>query len=261
MGFLYYSSFCLPYGKADDIPSPALPRVRGKFTTASPLDALDLGHPSTFAQLRLNIMSEENRWENRYRTGATPWDIGRPDHNLMDMVTRTPIPDCKALEIGCGTGDNAIWLAQRQFVVTGTDVSEMAIQRAREKASEAAVECTFFVCDFLDYEVPGNPFGLVLDRGCFHSFESHEERSAFAENAAFHLGKGGLWLSIIGSSDDPPHDTGPPQRSASDIVVAVEPYFEILSLRSSYFDSNRKIPPRAWVCLMQRREKGTGNAH
>jgi len=201
-------------------------------------------------------MSEHNRWQERYRTGSTPWDIGRPDFNLADMVTRRPIRNCKILEIGCGTGDNAVWLAQHNFIVAGTDVSEVAIQKAREKASNAKVSCAFFVTDFLNYEVPGAPFGFVFDRGCFHSFDSDEERDGFAENVAFHLEKGGLWLSIIGSADDPPRDHGPPQRTAKDIVAPVEPYFEILSLYSSHFDSNRPRPPRAWVCLMRKRNKG-----
>lgn len=49
-------------------------------------------------------MTEQNHWEERYRTGSTPWDTGRPDFNLTDMVTKRPIRSCRALEIGCGTG-------------------------------------------------------------------------------------------------------------------------------------------------------------
>ena len=69
-------------------------------------------------------MSIENRFKKRYKTGHTPWDIGKPDFNLTETVTKTPIENCKALDIGCGTGDNSIWLAQKQFQVTGTDISE-----------------------------------------------------------------------------------------------------------------------------------------
>jgi SAM-dependent methyltransferase len=200
-------------------------------------------------------MTDQNRWEKRYRTGSTPWDIGRPDFNLTNMVTKRPIGNCRALEIGCGTGANAVWLAQHNFLVTGTDISEVAIQEARERASDSEVKCTFLVTDFLNEKIPGAPFGFVFDRGCFHSFGSDEERKRFTENVAFHLEKGGLWLSIIGSIDGPPRDHGPPQRSARDIVTAVEPYFEILSLKSSRFDSNSPQPPRAWVCLMRKRDK------
>ena len=199
-------------------------------------------------------MSDQERWEERYRTGSTPWDIGRPDFNLTEMVTEKPIRNCKALEIGCGTGSNAVWLAQQNFSVTATDVSDIAIQKAKERASDAGVKCVFLVSDFLNDEIPGAPFGFVFDRGCFHSFDSDEERKQLAENVAFHLEKEGLWLSLVGSTDGPPREVGPPQRSARDIVIAVEPYFEILSLSSSHFDSESLEPPRAWVCLMRKRE-------
>jgi len=59
-------------------------------------------------------MTVEDRYRERYKSGDTPWDIGRPDFNLVEIVTQKPILSCKALDIGCGTGDNAIWLARRR---------------------------------------------------------------------------------------------------------------------------------------------------
>ena len=72
-------------------------------------------------------MSGENRFKKRYKTGDTPWDIGKPDFNLIETVVQKSINNRKALDIGCGTGDNSIWLAQKHFQVTGTDISEIAI--------------------------------------------------------------------------------------------------------------------------------------
>lgn len=200
-------------------------------------------------------MSVEDRFKKRYKTGDTPWDIGKPDFNLIEIVTKTPIKSCKALDIGCGTGDNSIWLAQNHFQVTGTDISEIAIKKAKEKASKNDVKCTFIVVDFIIDRIEGAPFGFVFDRGCFHTFDSDEERKKFAENVAACLEKNGLWLSLIGSADEQRQGPGPPQRTANDIVVAVEPYFEILSLASSHFGSNRQNPPKCWVCLMQKRPR------
>ncbi|OEU55035.1 MAG: methyltransferase type 11 [Desulfobacterales bacterium C00003106] len=203
-------------------------------------------------------MSIQNRWHERYKTADIPWDTGRPDFNLIDMVTKRPIPGCRTLEVGCGTGDNAIWLARHSFRVTGSDLSEIAIQKAGDKASDAGVECRFVVADFLRDKISGAPFGLLFDRGCFHSFRSDEQRNRFVDNAAFHLEEDGLWLSIIGSADDAPRDHGPPRHTAGEIVNAVEPHFEILSLHSSHFESNRTTPPGAWVCLMRKRAKKRG---
>jgi SAM-dependent methyltransferase len=198
-------------------------------------------------------MTGEERFKKRYESGDTPWDIGKPDFNLIQTVTAMAIEPCTALDIGCGTGDNSIWLSQKNFQVIGIDISEIAIQKATEKASKANVKCTFIVIDFLTNRIEGAPFGFAFDRGCFHSLNSDEERESFSENVAAHLKKDGLWLSLVGNADGERHGPGPPQRTARDIVNSVEPYFEILSLVSSYFGSNRPNPPRAWVCLMRKR--------
>jgi len=198
-------------------------------------------------------MREENRFKERYKTGDTPWDIGKPDFNLIQTVTATPIKPCKALEIGCGTGDNCIWLYQQSFDVVGIDASEVAIERARSKAVEANVKCAFLVSDILTSRIDGAPFGFAFDRGCFHTLGSDKERRRFAEKVHGHLGENGLWLSLLGNADEQRDGPGPPQRTARDIVNAVEPHFEILSLVSDFFGSNRPNPPRAWVCLMRKR--------
>lgn len=195
----------------------------------------------------------EEGYKKRYKAGDTPWDIGKPDFNLIQTITTMDIKPCKALDVGCGTGDNSIWLSQNKFDVIGIDTSEIAIQKAVEAASKANVKSSFIVIDFLTNKIKGAPFEFVFDRGCFHSLNSDEERKSFAENVSAHLEKDGLWLSIVGNADEQRDAPGPPQRAARDIVNSVEPYFEILSLVSSQFGSNRPKPPRAWVCLMRKR--------
>jgi methyl halide transferase len=191
--------------------------------------------------------------EERYKAGDTPWDVGQPDFNLIEVVTKQPIPSCKALDIGCGTGDNSIWLAQNRFEVTGVDTSATALEKAKEKASKANVACDFILVDLLKNKIEAAPFGFVLDRGCFHSFSSENDRRRFAQNVAIHLEEAGLWLTIVGNADEYRKGPGPPQRTAGDIILAVERYFEVLSLTSSHFGSNRPNPPRAWRCLMEKR--------
>jgi SAM-dependent methyltransferase len=198
-------------------------------------------------------MRAGKRFQERYETGDTPWDVGKPDFNLMQTVTTTPIAPCKALDIGCGTGDNSLWLAQQNFRVWGIDASEIAIAKAKEKALQAHVTCTFLVMDFLTSRIAEAPFGFAFDRGCFHALKSDKERNTFAKNVHAHLEKAGLWLTLAGNADEERDAPGPPQRSARDIVNAVEPFFEILLLVSTAFGSNRPNPPRAWACLMRKR--------
>ena len=121
-------------------------------------------------------MTPEDRFNEQYKEGSTPWDIGKPDFNLVQTVTTTPIAPCKALEIGCGTGDNAIWLSQQNFNVIGIDISEIAIEKAGEKVAKANVTCAFAVLNILKTHVDGAPLGFVFDRGCFHTMDSAERR-------------------------------------------------------------------------------------
>ena len=200
-------------------------------------------------------MAKKEMFEERYKTGVTPWELARPDSNLIDVVKKENIKPCKALEIGCGTGSNAIWLAQNGFDVTGFDFSPLAIEKAKEKSREKGVEILFFVKDFLKHEGKSADVEFIFDRGCFHSFETKDDRNTFAKNASYNLKEQGCWLSLLGSADDLPRDTGPPMRSALDIVTAVEPYFEILFLVSARFDSSRENPARCWKCLMRKRKK------
>src|SRR5579863_3072092 len=94
------------------------------------------------------LMTPEDRFNEHYKEGSTPWDIGKPDFNLVRAVSAVPIAPCKALDIGCGTGDNAIWLSEQGFTVVGVDTSEIAIEKAREKAAKAKA-CTFAVWNIL----------------------------------------------------------------------------------------------------------------
>jgi len=195
-------------------------------------------------------------FDEYYRAGDTPWDVGKPDFNLIQVVTTASIKPCQALEIGCGTGDNAIWLAQQKFDVLAFDSSEAAIEKAKEKALEAGVRCSFRVADILKSGFPEAPFGFAFDRGCFHALGSAKDRKRFAQQVHRHLGENGLWLSLVGNADEKRVGPGPPQCSARDIVSAVEQHFEILSLVSGHFETRLPDPPRAWVCLMLKRRLG-----
>ncbi|RJX32913.1 MAG: class I SAM-dependent methyltransferase [Desulfurivibrio sp.] len=195
----------------------------------------------------------EETFRAMYEAGDTPWELHRPDCNLIEMVRDYHIAPGPVLDIGCGTGNNTIWLARHGFTATGCDVTEIAVRQAMAKAAEAQVSCTFLRLDFLKDAVTGGPFAFLFDRGCFHSFDSAGDRRRFAEKAASLLSQEGLWLSLVGNRDEIRESSGPPQRSALDIISAVEPFFEIQLLKSNFFDTNRDSAHRNWVCLMKKR--------
>ena len=200
-----------------------------------------------------NDLSDKERWQERYENGNTPWDSGQPDGNLVVFVENNVIDPSKTLEVGCGTGTNSLYLAEKGFDVTGVDISDIAVEKAIKKAKADGVSCKFTVSNFMEKTV-GEDFLFVYDRGCFHTMESDEERLGYALKVHKHLTDDGHWLSVMGSSDDAPRETGPPMLSAKNIVDAVEKHFEILSLTTGEIDTAREKSPKAWICLMKRRD-------
>ncbi len=198
-------------------------------------------------------MAQAN-WNERYETEETPWDTGEPDTHLVEFIDSGAIRQGRALDVGCGTGTNAIWLAQKGFSVFGVDLAPLAIEKAQAKVADAGLDCRFKQLDFLNDKFAEGPFDFVFDRGCFHVFDDAGDRERFAERVASLLAPDGRWLSLMGSTEGPERDWGPPRRSAREVVDAVEPALEILELRRVEFHANLPGPAAAWLCLSHQRE-------
>jgi SAM-dependent methyltransferase len=192
-------------------------------------------------------------WDAVYRSADLPWDTGSPDPHLVEFIRSHGPVSGKALEVGCGTGTNCLWLGNRGYEVLGIDISPTAIRQAESKA--AGVARVRFAClDFLKDEVPDGPFDFVFDRGCFHVFDDAGDRALFAERVARALAPGGRWVSIVGSTEGPPRDHGPPRRTARDLTNAIEPVLELVELRGTEFHANVASTARAWFCVARPRE-------
>lgn len=189
-------------------------------------------------------------WNESYASGQLPWDTGQPEPLLVDFVASGAVAPGLTLEIGAGSGTNAIWMAERGFDVLGIDVSPLAVEKARAKMGARALRCRFAAWDFLGGPPPDGPFQFVFDRGCFHVFDEPDERQRFAAKVAGALAPDGLWLSMIGSTEGPPREAGPPRRSAREVALAIEPALEIVNLRSAEFQPHGA---KAWFCLSRKR--------
>lgn len=190
-------------------------------------------------------------WDERYASEDLPWDTGRPDPHLVELVERGVIAPGRALEVGCGTGTNSLYLAGEGFEVLGVDISPRAIARAKAKAA-AESKARFAVHDFLAAPLDEPPFEFVLDRGVLHVFDDAAMRARFAAHVSRLLGTGGHWLSLVGSTEGPPRDHGPPRRTARELLEAIEPVLELVELRTSLFDTDSAA--KSWVVLSRARE-------
>lgn len=88
-------------------------------------------------------------WNESYASGQLPWDTGQPEPLLVEFITSSGIEPCPTLEIGAGTGTNAIWMAERGFDVLGVDVAPLAVERADSKLDGRVLGCRFAALDFL----------------------------------------------------------------------------------------------------------------
>jgi SAM-dependent methyltransferase len=202
-------------------------------------------------------MTEDYDWNERYRDGNLPWDTGRPSTELQRVLREHAIAPCRALDIGCGTGTNSVWLAEQGFEVTGVDVAPLAIERAKERARAAGVTAQFAVADILNspnesLSTSPAPFGFFFDRGCYHVVR-RDDPHAYAPAVARLLAPGARGLILAGNAREP-HDPGPPVVTENEIRTELGQAFTILDLHEFRFDEAPGVEVRflGWSCLVQK---------
>jgi SAM-dependent methyltransferase len=197
-------------------------------------------------------MENTRDWNESYRSGNLPWDTGRPSSELQRVVREAGIQPCRALEIGCGTGTNSLWLAQQGFEVTGVDLAPLAVERANERAEAAGVQARFEVADVLQLPDLRGPFEFFFDRGCYHAVRRTAPRQ-YAPAVARQLASGARGLILAGNAREP-HEPGPPVVTEDQIREELGLAFQILDLHEFRFDEAPGVPARflAWSCLVEK---------
>ncbi|MEZ0338491.1 class I SAM-dependent methyltransferase [Mycobacterium sp. pV006] len=141
----------------------------------------------------------KQHWEDRYSERPQMFS-GRVNHWLAEVAG--PLPAGRALDLGCGEGADAVWLAERGWQVTGVDVSETALGRARRAATQRGVDdrVRLVPCD-LSVDFPGGTFDLVSA----HFLQSlvHLDRARIFARAAAAVTPGGTLL-IVDHAAAPP---------------------------------------------------------
>lgn len=126
-------------------------------------------------------------WDAFYedRTKPVPFFVAKPDENLADYVERGLVAPGRALDLGCGPGRNALYLAGRGVETDGVDLSAGALAWAEDRARETGIGAASFhhgdafALTLPDGPLPG-PYDLVHDSGCFHHLPPHRRVSYLA---------------------------------------------------------------------------------
>ena len=149
------------------------------------------------AMLDRLLANRNSDWWNEFyedRAKPCPFFVDSPDENLARWIDEKFIRPGRAVDLGCGNGRNAIFLARRGFVVEGVDYSQKAIDWAGERAREAGVAVRLRCQSVFALEYEAGSCDLVYDSGCFHHIPPHRRRT-YVELVTEALRPGG-WFGL-----------------------------------------------------------------
>jgi len=199
---------------------------------------------------RLIEQRENHEFFNSAYEGTPPWDIGRPQKEIIRLAEDGEISG-KVLDVGCGTGENALYLADLGFDMWGIDAVPSAIERAKEKAEKRGVKVNFLVSDALDLQSLRTKFETVIDCGLFHVF-SDEERPIYAESLLSALYPGGKYFMLCFSEHEP-GSYGPRRVTQVEIRATFGKGWKVNYIREAEFETRIGIEGvKAWLSSITR---------
>lgn len=215
------------------------------------------------------------KWENYWAAEALPpWESSRPCSILVEALDSEPalqtLAQCApgpirptAIELGCGSGQSAVYLAERGFDVVGVDVVAAALTLGRQLATERGVADKVRWIQEDVFQLLGSEaglasqFDLLFDLQCFHILRQQGE-AALVQVMARLIRPGGFLLCVTGSSEEP-LDRGPPRLTRQEIEDAFRGSgLELIWLRAARFDPTPAYapsggePPLAWRALFRK---------
>ena len=176
--------------------------------------------------------------------GQPKWDTGVSPPELLEFIQEHTC--ARAIDIGCGTGTNAITLAKAGWQVTGVDFAPRAIQLAKRKIEEAGVQAEFFINDATKLRGINGPYDFALDIGCFHGIPK-DGQSKYLQQLDRILAPNGFWLMYGFFKSDSQH-TGPGLVEAHlELIVS---HLTLVSRRDGFDDKRDR--PSAWFLFQKR---------
>ncbi len=183
--------------------------------------------------------------------GVPPWDIGRPQREVLALARagafRSPV-----LDVGCGTGENALALADTGLEVLGIDASPRAIGKAMDKARERDLgSADFLVADVFGVGGLGRRFASALDCGLFHVLDDHE-RPVYAASLHESLEPRGV-LHLLCFSDGEPSGWGPRRVGEQELRATFSVDWTVHEIVEAVFETNLETGDvRAWRATLIR---------
>lgn len=189
-------------------------------------------------------------FDELYRGGTAAWEVGRPQPEVVALADGGFFTG-RVLDIGCGTGENALMLSARGYDLLGIDQIESVVQQASGKAAERKLSAQFKVHDALNLATLGITFDTVLDSAVFHGF-SDSERPRYAESVASVLRPGGR-MAMICFSEHETREGGPRRVTQQEIRDTFAGGWAIDEIRPIRYAAHLYADgARCWLTLMRR---------
>jgi SAM-dependent methyltransferase len=138
------------------------------------------------------LMASRGLYNLGYRWFRMPWEIG-PRQELVELVRAGQLRPGRAVDLGCGTGANAVFLARHGFDVTGVDFAPAALAKATTRAAEAGVQVRFVEDDLTSLRHRLGTFDLLVDYGTLDDL-SPADRARYVDNVLPLAGPGARFL-------------------------------------------------------------------
>ena len=191
-------------------------------------------------------------WDSSYRGNVpAPWDIGRPEAELQKFISSGAVPRCRAVDMCCGSGSDAVYLATQGFDVTAVDVAPTALAQGEQKARNAHVSVHWVLADLLA-QPDLKPFDFIYDRACYHVLR-YQNLAAYLETVRRFSHPGTKFLLLADQADD---RLGGVAWGVTDEQIQFEfsPMFDIEWLREFRLESTQPGKGwRAWSAFMTRK--------
>ena len=151
---------------------------------------------------------DSRAWDDRYRGSELVWTS---EANRFLVAEAAGLAPGRALDLACGEGRNAVWLAERGWRVTGVDFSEVGLEKAKALAQTRGVDPDWIAADLLEYQPEPAAFDLVI---VFYLQVPRSDRSRIVARAADAVASGGTFLLVAHDSANIEHGHGGPQVPA-----------------------------------------------
>ena len=184
-----------------------------------------------------DIPAERSRFATYYSAPQVPWDIGRPQPAFIAVADSIR---GRVLDVGCGTGELALWLAERGCAVTGVDFLEGPLEVARGKARARGLAVNFLNVEAAAIGTLPERFDAVTDCGLFHVFDDGG-RAAYVA-ALTQLLEPGARLFLLCFSTAEPGPQGPRRIAEADLRAAFARGWQIESIEPAVFETVPGIP-------------------